>query len=168
MTRPMPVQVDPVCGMDVVVQQSKYSTTYRGIGFHFCSEQCQSQFLTSPDIYASERHRPGKDPVLKRRKLRFQACATDVIDQAVQRIGRMMGVKSVTLLGSTMLSVEYDLWQVTLEQLEMTARATGLIIEDGWHRVQRSWWKFGERNEIDNLARAGNGACCNRPPSRFR
>ncbi len=79
-----------------------------------------------------------------------------------------MGVKSVTLASSNMLLVEYDLWQVTLEQLEATAKAAGLTIKDGWHRVQRSWWKFGERNEIDNLARAGNGACCNRPPSKLR
>lgn len=108
------------------------------------------------------------DPVLKRRKLRFQMGSTALIDQAVLHIGRTMGVKSVVLINSNMLSVEYNLWQVTLAQLEVTAKAAGLTIEDDWHGIQRSWWKFGERNEIDNLTRAGNGACCNHPPPKVR
>ena len=41
---------DPVCGMDITVADSHYSTTHRSLVFHFCSEQCRERFTQNPAL----------------------------------------------------------------------------------------------------------------------
>lgn len=58
--------------------------------------------------------------------------------------------------------------KLSLALVEREAAAAGLALRGGLHGWRRALWRFAERNEMDNLARAGNGACCNRPPPRLR
>jgi YHS domain-containing protein len=50
--------VDPACGMPLsadVVKAAKYSATYNGHKFVFCSEKCQKKFNSNPGKYAGEK-----------------------------------------------------------------------------------------------------------------
>lgn len=42
---------DPVCGMDVDPQTSKYHFTFKNKGYHFCSEKCLNKFKEDPEKY---------------------------------------------------------------------------------------------------------------------
>lgn len=115
-----------------------------------------------------ENHSPGQLPILKRRKLRFLPRGADTGERAVREISRLAGVSSVLSAGDGVLLVEYDLSRVTLEQLERVVAGADLLLKGGLYRLQRGWWKFEERNELDNILHAGSGTCCNRPPPRAR
>src|SRR3989304_426500 len=39
---------DPICGMDVETSRAKYSQTYAGITYYFCSKSCFDQFSADP------------------------------------------------------------------------------------------------------------------------
>lgn len=43
--------VDPVCKMDVNVENAQYSTTYEGKKYYFCSASCQQEFESNPKSY---------------------------------------------------------------------------------------------------------------------
>ncbi len=43
---------DPVCGMDVDPNLTRYHVSYRTHLYHFCSGQCQLEFERDPDTYA--------------------------------------------------------------------------------------------------------------------
>lgn len=158
---------DPVCGMDIDVADSQYSTTHRGLVFHFCSGQCLERFTRHPALYTRAQRTADIRPIAKKRKLRFVAPRADTLRGACDRLLAMMGV-TVAEPGDDHLLVEYDLWQASLEQIEAVAEAAGLMFKGGLHGWRRAWWRFAEGNELDNMAEAGNGACCNRPPARLR
>ena len=40
---------DPVCGMDV--DPAQFETTYEGLHYAFCSEQCRQRFAANPHLY---------------------------------------------------------------------------------------------------------------------
>lgn len=48
----MPVDTDPVCGMNVERGREAGRSEYRGETYRFCSPTCQDQFERSPDRYA--------------------------------------------------------------------------------------------------------------------
>ena len=43
--------VDPVCGMTVFVEQSKYHTTHDGTDYWFCAPGCLRAFEADPAAY---------------------------------------------------------------------------------------------------------------------
>jgi Cu+-exporting ATPase len=50
--------VDPACGMPLsadTAKAAKYSATYRGRKFLFCSENCKKKFDGDPEKYAGEK-----------------------------------------------------------------------------------------------------------------
>jgi len=52
------LMVDPACGMPLsaeVAKAGKYSASYHGHKFVFCSENCQKKFLSNPDKYSGEK-----------------------------------------------------------------------------------------------------------------
>ncbi len=163
MTRRSETSRDPVCGMVVNVAASPYSTTWQGIEFHFCSEQCQDRFIAAPALYAAPRGVRNIVPIVKRRKLHFVAPKQETLRAACGMLLDMMGV-ATAIPGSHDLTVEYDLRQATFAQVEAVVAGAGLILRGGLHRWRRSLWKFIEGNEIENEAHPTSGACCNRPP----
>ena len=46
---------DPVCNMDVDEAKAKYTSTYKGKTYYFCSEGCKKAFDRDPEKYAAER-----------------------------------------------------------------------------------------------------------------
>jgi len=56
---------DPVCGMDITVADSNYSTTHRSLVFHFCSEQCRERFTQNPALYTGPRRTVDIRPIVK-------------------------------------------------------------------------------------------------------
>ena len=157
---------DPVCGMDIPVAESHYSTTYRSLVFHFCSEQCRERFTQNPALYTGPQRTVDISPIAKKRKLQFVSPASETVRKASDKLLQMMGV-TVARPGDDDLLVEYDLRQATLAQIEAVATSSGLILKGGLHGFRRDWWRFTERNEIENAADVGSGACCNRPPAKL-
>ena len=49
------VVIDPVCGMDVKVSETKYSTKYDGKTYYFCSKSCQKAFERKPSDYIGKK-----------------------------------------------------------------------------------------------------------------
>ncbi|MEM2024897.1 MAG: YHS domain-containing protein [Desulfurococcaceae archaeon] len=47
----MPSAVNPVCGMTVDTEKSKYKSIYKGVIYHFCSKYCKSEFDQNPERY---------------------------------------------------------------------------------------------------------------------
>ena len=45
------VVIDPVCGMDVKVSDSRYSSKYKDKTYYFCSSSCKKSFDKNPSKY---------------------------------------------------------------------------------------------------------------------
>lgn len=61
------------------------------------------------------------------------------------------------------ITVEYDLWKVTFEEIEKRLKDAGLSLSKGLlRRWKRGWAKFTEQNELDNL-KAKPSSCCHDP-----
>ena len=158
-----PTVRDPVCGMEVAAADISVSVQWRGVIYRFCSEQCRERFVATPALYATTT--PG--PILKKRRLRFVASGSDALRQGCGILLGMMGICSAIPDGDE-IAVEYDLRQVTLEQLERACAGSGLVLRSGLHGWRRALWRFQEENEIANAVRPADGACCNRPPAKAR
>ncbi len=167
MTHPTATARDPVCGTAVVAAESRHSTTYRGMTFHFCSAQCLERFRQEPSLYATPTQVVDHRPLPKHRRLRILSADAATVERTCRRIREMMGVAAVEASGEVML-VEYDLRQVTLGQVEAVAFGEGVRFLGGLHGLRRAWWKFTESNELGNAAHPASGACCSRPPPRVR
>lgn len=162
--RPVSSSRDPVCGMDVLVANSRFSTVHHTLTFHFCSAQCRDRFLEIPALYTGAQRTANILPIPKRRNLRIATGSPDALDDACRRIQTLMGVTSVSAKGRR-LRVDYDLRQVSLHQIEAEAQGAGITFSGGLHALQRSLWRFFEHNELENAAHAGTRACCSRPPT---
>jgi Cu+-exporting ATPase len=47
----IPVEIDPVCGMEVDPQNPAGSYKYKGITYYFCSPGCLEDFKDDPESY---------------------------------------------------------------------------------------------------------------------
>ena len=45
---------DPVCGMMINEQDAVSTSDYKGKRYHFCSQDCKTEFDASPDEYADK------------------------------------------------------------------------------------------------------------------
>ena len=43
--------VDPVCKMDVIEAQAKYTTVHKDVKYYFCSAACKQEFEKRPTKY---------------------------------------------------------------------------------------------------------------------
>ncbi len=43
---------DPVCGMEIDMNQAPHSTTYRSDSYYFCSNDCYAKFQGRPEYFA--------------------------------------------------------------------------------------------------------------------
>lgn len=159
--------LDPVCGTDVTPGANGHSLVYRGITYQFCSPHCLERFQATPGLYTGARRSQEVQPMPKRRRLRFAACATESLRQAEQSLRTMKGIEFIAVEADN-LTVAYDLRIVTLAQIEKALANEGIELRGGLHGWRRALWRFAESNESENAARAGAGACCSRPPARLR
>lgn len=111
--------------------------------------------------------RLGLAPVFKKRRLHFISPVPEAIRMVCGFLLGMEGVRSAVPEGDALL-VEYDLFRVTLAQLEKTCAGTGLVLCSGFHGWMRAIWRFTEDNEIQNAAHPISRGCCNHPPAHTR
>lgn len=48
------MEIDPVCGMKVDPEKTKYKILYRGRIYYFCSRHCLKKFEENPELYLRE------------------------------------------------------------------------------------------------------------------
>jgi YHS domain-containing protein len=46
--------MDLVCGMELSLEEAKFSAEYKGETYYFCSENCKEHFQKNPDMYLVE------------------------------------------------------------------------------------------------------------------
>lgn len=46
---------DVVCGMELAIDKAKFHTTYGGVLYHFCSNNCKQHFNNAPERYVWEK-----------------------------------------------------------------------------------------------------------------
>ncbi len=150
---------DPVCHMQV--SAASFVTEHSGIKYAFCSEQCRVRFLANPHLYIGfpGQKAPAQEGVeiVKHRKFRLayslDAAQTQQIHDALIS---MMGVRNVHIDGDKM-GIQYDLIQVTEEQIESKLASVGAALGEGWaDRLQRAFIHFEEEFEVGNLEVAKN------------
>lgn len=49
----MAVVTDPVCGMEIEESQAVAQTTYQGVAYSFCSEDCRRTFEENPEEFVN-------------------------------------------------------------------------------------------------------------------
>jgi P-type Cu+ transporter len=45
---------DVVCGMELDIENVRHSFEHDGIEYYFCSDNCKSRFVDSPDTYTGK------------------------------------------------------------------------------------------------------------------
>jgi YHS domain-containing protein len=45
------IVIDPVCGMKIDSEKTKYKTVYKGKVYYFCSLRCRKAFEENPEYY---------------------------------------------------------------------------------------------------------------------
>lgn len=102
--------------------------------------------------------------MMKRRELAIDAQGLERCAAELPALRLLKGIGSAHVHGDV-LAIEYDLQHICLAQIEAWAERNGIPLRSGVvHSLQRAVWKFIERNERENAAHPGSGACCNRPP----
>ena len=55
------VTKDPVCGMELNIENTEERSEYWGRTFYFCSDQCRNKFDENPAQYVSRADAAGQD-----------------------------------------------------------------------------------------------------------
>lgn len=146
---------DPVCGMDV--DPAQFETTFEGIRYAFCSEQCRQRFAANPHLYIGVpgEKAPGQKgvEVLKRRRFQLETPLGQQ-ERAIltEALAAMMGVKAVEIPDDRTVVITYDLLQATADQLEAKMTETGLKLGEDWaERLRRGFVHYMEECEVGNL-----------------
>lgn len=145
---------DPVCHMEVPLES--FAIEYEGIPHAFCSEQCKARFLANPHLYIGF---PGhKAPaqqgieVIKRRHLVLSTPLDAMQAEQVERaLLEMMGIRKVTIEGDK-IEIQYDLIQVTAEQIADKLGLIGIKLGGGWiDRLNLAFINNSEETEVGSL-----------------
>lgn len=145
---------DPVCHM--AVPATSLATEYAGIHYAFCSAQCRERFLANPHLYTGlpGRKSPAQQgkAIIKRRRMTLSAPLDAEQTELVKRaLLEMMGVGKVFIEGDK-IEIQYDLMQVTVEQIADKLVLIGTEIGGGWiDRLKLAFINYQEECEIGNL-----------------
>jgi len=146
------------------VSLASFSSEYAGISYVFCSAQCKERFLANPHLYIGT---PGhKAPaqcgarVIKKRSMVLSAPLDDVqIERVKNALLTMMGVEAVYIAADKM-TIQYDLMQVTAEQIADKLALIGAELGGGWvERLKRGFINYQEECEIGNLEAPHDPSC---------
>ena len=125
---------DPVCHMEV--SPESFAIEYEGIHHAFCSEQCKERFLSNPHLYIGF---PGhKAPaqqgvaVIKKHRLALSTPLDTAQAELVKRaLTEMMGIHEIRIEGDK-IEIQYDLVQVTAEQIANRLELIGIELGKDW------------------------------------
>ena len=153
---------DYVCHMQV--PSTSFATEYAGGHYAFCSAQCKERFLANPHLYIGfPGHKApaqeGKE-VIKRRRLLLSAPLDAIQAEQVKRaLLEMMGMHEVFIEGDK-IEIQYDLIQVTAEQIADKLALIGADLGGGWiDRLKLAFINNLEEIEISSLE-VENKKCC--------
>jgi len=145
---------DPVCHMEVA--SALFATEYAGVHYAFCSAQCKERFLAHPHLYVGfpGRNAPGQEgeKVIKRHRLLLSAPLDAIQAEQVKRaLFEMMGMHEVYIEGNK-IEIQYDLMQVTAEQIADKLVSIGADLGEGWiERLKLAFINNLEEIEINSL-----------------
>jgi len=145
---------DPVCHMDVTA--TSLTIEYAGIHYAFCSPQCKERFLANPHLYIGiPRHKaPAQQgiEIIKRRRMLLKApLDAEQIVHVKRTLFEMMGIQAVSIEKNT-IEIQYDLLQVTVEQIADTLELIGTQLGGGlMGRLKLAFIDFQEEGEISRL-----------------
>ncbi|HEU0233579.1 MAG TPA: YHS domain-containing protein [Gallionella sp.] len=145
---------DPVCHMQV--PSTSFATEYAGVHYAFCSAQCKERFLANLHLYVGfPGHKApaqeGKE-VIKRHRLLLSAPLDAIQAEQVKRaLLEMMGIHEVCIEGDK-IEIQYDLMQVTAEQIADKLALIGADLGGGWmDRLKLAFINNLEDIEISSL-----------------
>ena len=145
---------DPVCHMEVPA--TSLAVHYAGSHYAFCSAQCRERFLANPHLYIGF---PGhKAPaqegkqVIKRHRFLLSASLNAMQAEQIKRaLLEMMGIHEVCIEGDK-IEIQYDLIQVTAEQIADKLALAGADLGEGWiNRLKLAFINNLEEIEINSL-----------------
>ncbi len=154
---------DYVCQMQV--PSTSFPTEYAGGHYAFCSAQCRERFLANPHLYIGfpGRKAPAQEgkQVIKRRHLLLSAPLDPLQAEQVKRaLLDMMGVQEVYIEGDK-IEIQYDLIQVTAEQIAGKLALIGADLGEGWmDRLKLAFINNLEEIEINSLEVEKKKKCC--------
>ncbi|HCI14130.1 MAG: hypothetical protein A2Z65_09430 [Gallionellales bacterium RIFCSPLOWO2_02_58_13] len=146
------------------VASASFATEYAGCHYAFCSVQCRERFLANPHLYIGF---PGhKAPaqegkqVIKRRRLLLSAPLDARQAEPVKRaLLEMRGMHEVCIEGDK-IEIQYDLIQVTSEQITDKLALIGADLGGGWiGHLKLAFINNLEEIEISSLE-VKNRKCC--------
>lgn len=153
---------DPVCHMKV--SETSFATEYEGISYAFCSAQCKDRFLANPRLYAGL---PGRKAaaqqgteIIKQRRMMLSAPLDGEQAEIVKRaLVEMMGICEIRIEGKK-IEIQYDLMQVTAEQIADKLASIGTALGGGWmERLKLAFVNYQEECEIGSLEVTGGKRC---------
>jgi YHS domain-containing protein len=145
---------DPVCHMEIPA--ASFATEYAGIHYAFCSAQCKKRFLANPHLYTGfPGHKApaqqGKE-IIKQRRMMLSAPLDAEQTALVKRaLLEMMGVREIHI-ESDKIKIQYDLMQVTAEQIADKLALIGTELGSGWmDRLKQAFIHYQEECEVGSL-----------------
>ncbi len=92
-------------------------------------------------------------------KIHCTECEAE-IERAIGALKGLRQVKADSKRG--LVTVEYDLLEIGLKQIEEQLQKAGYNIGGGFYKLKSSLLRFTEENEKSNLA-SSSGECCSNP-----
>jgi YHS domain-containing protein len=146
---------------------SNICADHLGVEYRFCMAQCRENFLARPLLYLGKQSpiKAGRQ-VIKRRRFTLDCPVVGLQrDALLMELNKLMSVRNIRVEGDR-LSIDYNLLEVTVGQIEATLVRAGALMGSGWsERLKRGWIHYTEETELDNLA-TGESACCNKSPTK--
>lgn len=145
---------DYVCHMRV--PSTSFATEYAGGHYAFCSEQCKERFLANPHVYVGfPLHKApaqeGKIVIKRRSLLLSEPLDAAQAKQVKEALLEMMGIQEV-YIEENKIEIQYDLLQVTAEQIADRLALIGENLGGGWlDRLKLAFINNMEEIEISSL-----------------
>ncbi len=153
---------DPVCHMEVPT--TSHACEYEGIQYAFCSEQCRERFLANPRLYIGlPGHKApaqqGREVIKKRSLMLSEPLDAVQAGQVKQALLSMMGIQAVHIEANK-IEIQYDLIQVTTEQIADKLTFIGSELGGGWvDRLKQAFINYREECEIGSLEVENKKGC---------
>lgn len=153
---------DYVCQMQV--SSTSFATEYAGGHYAFCSAQCKERFLANPHLYIGfPGHKApaqqGKKVIKCRRLLLSTPLDATQAEQVKRALLEMMGIHDVCIEGNK-IEIQYDLIQVTVEQIADKLALIGASLGGSWiDHLKLAFINSLEEVEISSLE-VVNKKCC--------
>ena len=58
-TPPPDIAIDPVCGMEVVIDGARHTSEYKGTTYYFCAKGCRLDFEDDPERVLAPDYKPS-------------------------------------------------------------------------------------------------------------